>query len=290
VDLDGDGKIDVLSGSYSRQEADMAGLLQVLKGTGKGTFSAASVLNGNDGKPLIIAADQENMTDKICTRAFAVDLDGDGHLDLVVGNFTGTFAFFRGDGKGGFETRHSWLMCGDEPLAVSNHGDPFFVDWDGDGVLDLVSGSAQGGVYLFRNEGTRKAPKFAKAVTLVEPSGYEGNNWGDAGLKGPQHATRVWVDDVDGDGVLDLLVGDAVTLLHPAKGLDEAAAKKAFAQWEKQREAALKDAGADDQKQAAVFQDMDKKRAAIVSEEMTGFVWLFRGKRAPTDGSAPGRR
>jgi len=278
VDLNGDGKVDLLYGSYSRQDPDMAGLFQVLWGKGKSTFAAAQVLNGNDGKPLIITADKEDMTDKICTRPFAVDLDGDGHLDLVVGNFTGTFAWFRGDGKGSFETTHRWLMAGEEKLAVDSHGDPFFIDWDGDGVLDLVTGSAGGGVYLFRNEGTRKEPKFGKQVTLVEPADQEGQHWGEAGVKGPQHATRVWVDDVDGDGKLDLLVGDAVTLLYPAKGLDEATAKQRYATWEKDRQTAMDAAQGDEKKNAAIYQDMDKKREAIIREEMTGFVWLFRGK------------
>ena len=40
---------------------------------------------------------KENVTDKICTRPFAVDLNGDGKLDIVSGNFSGTFGFFAGD-------------------------------------------------------------------------------------------------------------------------------------------------------------------------------------------------
>lgn len=279
MDLNGDGKIDILSGSYSRHDPNMAGLFQVLWGTGKGKFDAAKELCGSDGKPLIIPADKQHMTDNICTRPTAVDLDGDGILDLVVGNFSGTFAVFHGEGKGVFAPEPTWLMAGDEKAKVDSHGDPFFVDWDGDGDLDLVSGSAQGGVFLFLNEGSAKKPKFGKKTTLVKASGYQtGAHWGDADLTGPQHATRVWVDDVDGDGKLDLLVGDAVTLTYPAEETDETKAKVLLAAWEKEQQAALEAAKNDNEKLSKVYQDMSKKKEAIVREEMTGFVWLFRGK------------
>jgi hypothetical protein len=280
VDLDGDGKVDVLSGSYSRHDPNMAGLFQVLQGQGNGRFGKAKELCGTDGKPLIIPATKEQMTDNICTRPWAVDLDGDGNLDLVVGNFSGTFAVFKGEGKGAFAPVPTWLTdTNGKKLQVDSHGDPFLIDWDGDGDLDLLSGSAQGGVFLFRNEGSAKEPKFGKKQTLVKATGYQqGGHWGDADLTGPQHATRVWVDDVDGDGKYDLLVGDAVTLTFPAEGLDEAKARTMLAAWEAEQKEALAAAGGDNKKVSDVYQAMQKKQEAIVREEMTGFVWLYRGK------------
>ena len=43
MDIDGDGIPDIISGSYSRQDRDMAGLIQVLYGKGDGTFRKAEV-------------------------------------------------------------------------------------------------------------------------------------------------------------------------------------------------------------------------------------------------------
>jgi hypothetical protein len=43
VDLDRDGRRDILSGSYSRMQNDMAGLFQVLYGNEDGTFTADHV-------------------------------------------------------------------------------------------------------------------------------------------------------------------------------------------------------------------------------------------------------
>jgi hypothetical protein len=71
-----------------------------------------------------------------------VDWDGDGNLDLVVGNFAGSFYVFSGEGKGKFQPKPKMIMTGESPLKVPGvHSDPFVIDWDNDGDLDLLSGS-----------------------------------------------------------------------------------------------------------------------------------------------------
>jgi FG-GAP-like repeat len=172
VDIDGDGHRDILSGSYSRMEQDMAGLFQVLHGKADGTFRRAEVLKGTDGEPLIIPIKgREQMTENICTRPFAVDWDGDGHLDLVVGNFSGTFYWFKGQGKGKFPPKPELIKAGDLPLRiVGAHSDPFVIDWDGDADLDLLSGSSNGGVQWAENRaGTGKAPELSPFRPLIQP-------------------------------------------------------------------------------------------------------------------------
>jgi L-fucose mutarotase/ribose pyranase (RbsD/FucU family) len=286
VDLNGDGHVDVLSGSYSRQDRNMAGLFQVLLGTAEGTFKKPTAVLGTDQKPLILPGEGEDtMTDRICTRPFACDLDGDGHLDLVVGNFSGTFGWFRGAGKGTFEPQATWLVAGGAPMQVGMHSDPFLIDWDGDGDLDLLSGSAEGGVFLFENVGSKTAPKFAACVTLVGGEGHhmvEGADkivFGDAHVTKPASSTRVWA----ADGKLDLLVGDMLTVSHLAQGVDEATARKEIAAIEQRMEKLFEEQQEEMDEKAMnswqeKYQALNKEREKFVRDEMTGFVWLYRRK------------
>jgi len=276
VDLDSDGDLDILSGSYSRQDEDMAGLFQVLWGEKGGTFRSAEVLTGSDGKELLLPPGGDDDVDvaRICTRPFAADLDGDGKLDLVAGNFEGTFAFFRGEGAGKFAPRAAWLEADGERMRVQAHGDPFLVDWDGDGDLDLLSGSAQGGAFLFENAGSRSAPRFGARKTLVKPAGHgrASNELGDGHLTGPGDSTRVWADDLNGDGKLDLLLGDNVTLYHAAEGVEASVAKAKLGEW-REALAALSEEQPDDFSER--YRELAKARDPFVREDRTGFVWVL---------------
>lgn len=292
MDLNGDGNIDVLSGSYSRMDETMAGLFQVFWGQADGTFQKAAVLNGTDGEPLIIPAG-EDVVGMICTRPTAVDFDGDGHLDIVSGNFGGSFYLFRGEGKGTFQPAGEWLTGEKDKLTVPAHSDPVFADWDGDGDLDLLSGSSSGGAFLFTNTGSRTASKFAKAVELIKPTGYYTGEprLGDEFLTGPQSGTRIWVDDLNGDGKLDLLVGDNITLMYLAEGVTREAGLKALdVHNEKQQE--LYGNGpqmADPENPTeAETKALDDWRASLeannaerdksIRVESTGFVWAIHRK------------
>ena len=298
MDIDGDGRRDILSGSYSRQGRDMAGLFQVLYGQADGTFRTAEVLKGTDGEPLLLPGGEgkeytDQIVEKICTRPFAVDWDGDGHLDLVVGNFAGRFHWFKGKGKGKFRPKPEAIWAGGKPLqlpADGVHGDPFVVDWDGDGDLDLVSGSSDGGVYWAENTaGKGKPPELTAFKPLVPPDKSpprEGKPLREGDLTRPTYGVRVWVADFDGDGKLDLLVGDGVTLVSPAKGLTDEEMGKRHADWSKEFAAAMTvyqeaQKGKDTEaikKAAEGYQKLYEKQKEFMTEEMTGYVWLYRRK------------
>jgi hypothetical protein len=268
-------------------EQDMAGLFQVLYGKGDGTFRKAEVLNGTDGKPLIIPTkDPDQITEKICTRPFAVDWDGDGHLDLIVGNFSGTFYWFKGEGKGRFRPSPELLKAGEAPLRITSaHSDPFVIDWDGDGDLDVLSGSSDGGVYWAENvAGKGKVPELRPFRPLIEPGPphMDGQISSEKDLTRPMHAARIWVDDFNGDGKLDLLVGDSVTLVSPAPGVTVEEFKKRFVAWKQDFKAAAEALnGATNETREKMVQQYNEvygRRAEFMNEEMTGFVWLYLQK------------
>ena len=267
----------------------MAGLFQVLYGKEGGTFRKAEVLKGTDGEPLIIPVkskpgEGDDWINNICTRPFAADWDGDGHLDLVVGNFPGTFYLFEGKGKGEFQPVPEEIKAGGQPLKIAGaHGDPFVIDWDGDGDLDVLSGSSEGGVQWAENgAGPGKPPRLEAFRPLIEkgPQVEYGQILRDEDLKGPAGNTRVWADDVNGDGKLDLLVGDSATLISPADGLSEGEFKQKFAEWTKSQQevVAQLNSDADENKQAEArkrYQELYERRTEFMREDRTGFVWLY---------------
>ena len=106
----------------------------------------------------------------------------------------------------------------------------------------------------------------------------------EAYLKEPNSDTRIWVDDINGDGKFDLLLGDLTTLISPADELSEAEFKQKFADWQKAVETVSKELGssAGDEKQQNEarerFQKLYSERSKFMKEDRTGFVWLYLQK------------
>ncbi len=294
MDLDGDGKGDVISGSWPgpitwfRRDGDK--------------FAGGEILKHADGRPV---------NPDVGTHVFAFDWDGDGLIDLIIGTAGGEVLFVPNVG-----TRDKPVFGAPQPLAAggkkleipTGNAAPTVADWDGDGLPDLIVGAEDGSVVWFRNEGNRKGPKLAASKVLVPPSP---SPWrGDKARKPGEWGTRARpaVADWDGDGKLDLLVGDlcgwyegkprtnpeeaaeereAVDQL-PAVRKEWAAAYKAFAALADAPEPTDPDARA---AHAATVARL-RRKVALLKDELThlqevrdhyaagsmrhGYVWLFK--------------
>ncbi len=151
----------------------MVGSFWVLLGKKDGGFAKSVELQGTDGKTLMIYSKmvegKDLTTENICTRPFAVDWDGDGDLDIITGNFVGSFFLFNGEGDGKFAPTASPVKTVDgDVLRVSGgHSDPFVIDWDGDGDLDLMSASSNGTVVWSENTAINKGTTAVSGAPML---------------------------------------------------------------------------------------------------------------------------
>jgi hypothetical protein len=153
-----------------------------------------------------------------------VDYDGDGALDLVTGiedwSFYGWDDAWNDVGEWtngplhGFVFLHHNLGSSkqpkyDAPLQLLADGKPIdtfgcpspnFVDFDGDGDLDLLCGEFLDGFTYFQNKGTRREPRYSTGRRLKTADGSQ--------LAMDLQMIVPVAFDWDRDGDLDLIVGD----------------------------------------------------------------------------------
>ncbi len=130
-----------------------------------------------------------------CSPAFG-DLDGDGDLDLMLGNFDGQFVYYENTGTANAPA-FQWLSDNFQNLRLNLYATsaPTFVDIDRDGDLDLFSGDFYGRIAFFENRGTARAPSF-----VLSTSNYQSIDVGNS-------SAPVFADG-DRDGDFDLYIGE----------------------------------------------------------------------------------
>ncbi|NQU47272.1 MAG: VCBS repeat-containing protein [Planctomycetes bacterium] len=167
----------------------------------------------------------------------AVDWDQDGDFDLIQGTSDGE-VYLRKNLGTAKEARfaaevHPILVAENELKSQAHHAMVLIADWNQDGRWDLLVASDRGAVEYFRNTGTAAQPVFAASISLL-PKAAAVNASAGTQTGGHQNA-HVAVGDLNGDGKLDLLVGEHTIIEEASENKPEQAAK--FAELLKEYEA-----------------------------------------------------
>ncbi len=158
MDFDADGKKDIISGSWPGQ-------LYLFRGLGKGKFAKSTLIKDKSGEPIKLGS---------ASTVFACDFQGNGKLDLLVGDIRGKVHLVVNEGtrKAPVYGKAVPVKANGRPIYVPGDSHPTFVDWNGNGKPGLLIGAANGSVRWFPNVGSRKNPKFGYGDELLSGVDY----------------------------------------------------------------------------------------------------------------------
>jgi len=234
-DLDGDGFADMILGAPGTSEGvEDAGAAFVYLGSSSG-LQAATALRADD------PAEGDRLGEAV---AGGGDLDGDGHLDVVVGAWGdsstaaegGSLTLWLGSSTGP-DPSDALQLTAPDTQAFEQVGRALAIvdDLDGDGTAELLVGAAQRrtgaatGGSVFLALGTTSGPDLATAQELLASDVHRAQRFGQSVAS---------VGDIDGDGLFDVIVGAptddaaadqagaAYVYLGTATGLDASSEQK----------------------------------------------------------------
>jgi hypothetical protein len=282
VDLNGDRKLDVITGHY------WPGDIFVFYGEANGEFAKMDNLKDETGRNLNAGepwtSENEYRMDSLAAAPYAADFDGNADYDMLIGNIEGTVILMEnigGPSEPVFSTKRKKLEAGGKQIQVPQ-GDagPVYEDWDHDGVRDLVVGAGDGSVWFYKNIGTKDAPEFAEGSQLVPASSWDPFPNGGVPEK-PGVRTKVCVTDYNGDGLVDLLLGDFILEKAATLELSEEQIKRRDELHAKRQELLnqFQQAANDEKRQQELgtqFTELYTELSKYESRDIQhGFVWLY---------------
>jgi hypothetical protein len=167
-DINGDGKLDILISGNS-------GTIYWLENTGDCLIE----------RPPLLKLGGDVRAETLSVPCFA-DMDNDRDLDLVIGDSSGLLWYFENIA----DKPHSFLFKAGKRMKTNDaeeilhqagysgsiqgpaekrwgYTNPLTVDWDLDGLIDIITNDITGKIQWYRNIGTKNNPVFDNKITLT---------------------------------------------------------------------------------------------------------------------------
>ena len=197
ADLDGDGLLELLVGEdtgtvlrYEQTSATGAGALTFTKTTlftnPFGTATNGAPNGGSYPRPTV------------------ADLDNNGLLDVLVGSNDGTLRRYEQTAANAatFTAKGQMTLADGTIIDAGDVDKPLLTDYDGDGYLDMLLGNKAGSIILY----TQSA---ANSTTFRRVGNLTTNGTTAISLSNVGGYAAPAITDIDGDGLLDLFVGNS---------------------------------------------------------------------------------
>lgn len=180
-DLDNDGDYDLLAGK--------------LNGTIDFYLNNGTPVSANFQNSILLRNNNDDSIDVGSSSSpFLMDVDGDSDLDLAIGGFNGKLSFYENTGNpASYEFTSNPAYFG--TLDIGDNSTPFFIDYNEDDVLDLFSGSRNGEMFYFKNDGNNISPIWSLITNQFIHDNFGGN-------------TFPCFFDIDNDTDSDLFLGN----------------------------------------------------------------------------------
>lgn len=146
VDWDRDGRLDLVM-LDAQGYLSLVGKGRIFLGEPQSVFDNKNTPQNNEAGPLRLNPDRAGKSGR--RKLTVVDWDGDGRLDLLVNSKS--IDWFRNMGERDGKTILEWRGPLTDEVLAGHTTSPTTVDWDNDGVRDLLIGAEDGFLYWMKN-------------------------------------------------------------------------------------------------------------------------------------------
>ena len=159
-DINQDGLLDIIIGNYGYYgNPDFTSSLAYLKNVGTPNNPIFKLIDRDYGGFSAIGVNGLFPT-------FG-DLDADGDNDLILGNYNGDLYRYENIAGNGNPYGFTLFTANYMGIDVGQHSTPQLIDYNGDGLLDLLIGERSGNINYYENKGTPTDPNHSIQSTTL---------------------------------------------------------------------------------------------------------------------------